>query len=207
MSPQLQSRCEEALKVGFIHHQKEIKGILKVLPEHVEDELKTARFRHYIELIPSIRFLSSDIKSLICNHMESQFFLPDTNIVYAGAQKVSAFIFVRGEAIYGPLIDQTGNKQNKEMLQRLNSTLDPMTKAMKMESMLDEDERDALFQRFSQGKIFSQEALVISDENVQVRPPPFYSSPKQIETIRNIAKLKTEQRTDARTSMHGAAFG
>ena len=184
VDPKLQARCDKALKVGFYNQQKEINRILELLPEHIQNELKIARFRHYIELIPCIRFMSMPTKERICLSIRSLFFLQDTSIVFTGERKSSAFIFIRGLAEYGPLpVTKTvADKRRKSRKPRsvARVSIDNLVEHSsgsrenfpRGKDDADDEEEEAMeeyhFEEYKSGDIFSQESLLAGVRNVKM---------------------------------------
>lgn len=98
----LQNRCEKALQFGFIHRQTEVEQTLRLLPEHIREEINMERYRHAVDLIPCLRFMGPTIKRKICYKIETKYFLPESIIVEKGQECDTCYVFLRGNAICGP---------------------------------------------------------------------------------------------------------
>ena len=98
----LQNRCEKALQFGFIHRQTEVEQTLRLLPEHIRGEINAERYRHAVDLIPCLRFLGANIKRKICYKIQTEYFLPESTIVEKGQETDKCYVFLRGNAVYGP---------------------------------------------------------------------------------------------------------
>ena len=103
LDKRLEQRCEDAFTFGFVHQEREIQKTMELLPQHIQHEIKVDRFRPHLEMIPCIRFMNNLSKRLICIRMKSFFLMPQSAVVRQNEKGNSAYIFLRGAAVYGPL--------------------------------------------------------------------------------------------------------